>query len=145
MLPVLPVGKPAKFLKTFCNFLTKNLPNTQSGRRTRLLVMFAILIIYSRLIKLNVIVSDFDRTAKEQNAQFMEGDSKCDGYRKKSKHQFWLAIDILILGPEMKPLWKRRDGYDQLGAFWISIGGTWGGTWYDKGKTKFDDCYHFQI
>lgn len=145
MSPVSPKRESAKLLKIFCNSLTKSIPNTRSGRRVRLLVMFAFLLIYSRLIKLNIIVTDFDRTAEEQLVKFKAGNSLCDGVRKKSKHQTWHAIDILILGPQMRERWKRTDGYDKLGAFWISIGGIWGGTWYDEGKTDFDDCYHYQI
>ena len=145
MPSVLSKGKSAKLLKVFCDSLTKPLPDTKSGKRIRLLVMFAFLIIYSRLIKLNVIVTDFDRTAEEQLIKFKAGNSLCDGSRKKSKHQSWHAIDILILGPAMRAQWPRTAGYDRLGAFWISIGGTYGATWYDEGKIKFDDCYHFQI
>ena len=145
MPSVLSKGKSAKFLKIFCNTLIKPIPNTRSGKRIRLLVMFAFLTIYSRLIKLNTIVSDFDRTAKEQNAYYKDGSSNCDGYNKISKHQRWRAIDILILDSQMKPRWKRESGYEDLGAFWTMLGGTWGGTWYDEGKTKFDDCYHFEI
>lgn len=36
------------------------------------------------------------RSAEEQNRLFKQGLSKCDGYEKKSKHQFGISADLYL-------------------------------------------------
>ena len=84
------------------------------------------------------------RTSEDQNAIFKTGNSRCDGYKKKSYHQSGNAIDIIpVLG-----------GYENLEAFerfavlmkseWVKLNTgmelTWGGDW-----KNFVDRPHWQI
>jgi len=96
--------------------------------------------------KINFIVTDFIRTAIEQNKRFKEKKSLCDGYKKISKHQKARAKDLVIIDKKGNPIWEHIPEYDKLGEIWSSIAGkeNWGGTWFKEGKTTFNDIYHFQ-
>lgn len=83
------------------------------------------------------------RTAKLQKKIFLAGHSKCDGRKKKSKHQLGLALDLVpwnnkadwtpSLMPsivfEMKQIAKENDIDLICGADW----------------TDFFDPYHFEV
>lgn len=51
------------------------------------------------------------------------------GHKKRSKHYDRLAIDLNLF-KDGKWLRKTED-HRPLGAFWVSLGGTWGGDWGD--------------
>lgn len=90
------------------------------------------------------IVTDFHRTAGEQNKRFKKGGTLCDGHKKISYHQKRRAKDIVIVDENGTPIWKYIPEYDVLAEIWKALRGRWGGDWYKKGKTTFNDIYHFE-
>ena len=54
----------------------------------------------------------------------------------KSLHKSRLAIDLNIF-KENKLLVQGCDEYEEIGAYWEGIGGTWGG--------RFSDSNHFSL
>jgi len=72
----------------------------------------------------------FHRTTRQQNELYQKGrglfpDKKkivtyCDGYKRRSKHQDWLAVDIVIL-VNGKIRWSHP-GYKLLGKYWTDRG-----------------------
>ena len=112
------------------------------------------------------------RTAEEQHELFKRGASQCDGYKKKSKHQSGLAVDVVgYIGPKIS--WEVSV-YDDIadafkkaanelgvslrwGAAWhISDITAWQGTMKDamndyidlrrgQGKRPFIDAPHFEL
>lgn len=110
--------------------------NTQ--KRIKFLKMFAAFTGMAIASDIDFIVTTFYRTAAEQNERFTEGKSYCDGYSTKSKHQKWLAIDLVVI-EDSQCLWAHVPEYDKLGKIWESLGGTWGGRW-----ASLDDIYHFE-
>lgn len=93
------------------------------------------------------------RNKYEQRELYLEGLSKCDGFRRKSYHQKGLAFDIFIYD-EHGACWDCKDKYKDVsdlmkeefklmreeGLFKNYSTFTWGGDW----KT-FIDLPHFQI
>jgi len=94
--------------------------------------------------KINFIITDFHRTAIQQNKRFNEKKSLCDGHKKISYHQKWRAKDIVIIDKNGNPIWGHTPKYDILGEIWKALDGRWGGDWFKEGKTKFDDVYHME-
>jgi peptidoglycan L-alanyl-D-glutamate endopeptidase CwlK len=106
------------------------------------------------------------RTAEEQNAIYKEGNSSCDGYKKKSNHQRTdengkcLAIDIVpyiagvgydynaygrfgIIGTLMLEAWEELQ---DEGLIPSDLYLHWGGFWTNKKKGKLGwDMAHFEI
>lgn len=106
---------------------------------------FALFTLYAVVIKkVNFIIMDFYRTTAQQNKRFTEGKSLCDGYKKISYHQKWRAKDIVIVDDKGNLIWGHVSEYDILAEIWKALGGRWGGDWFKEGKTKFDDCFHFE-
>jgi len=62
------------------------------------------------------------RSAEEQNRLFKEGKSKCDGYKKISKHQQGLAVDIYFVGLDGK-LTDPKLGWEYWHNIWEGLGG----------------------
>lgn len=86
------------------------------------------------------------RSAEEQNERYKEGLSYCDGYKKISKHQRWLAIDFAIPTDDWSDfIWEPDPQYFIFGEIAEKMGLTWGHRWYEKGRKKFDDVYHIQL
>jgi len=113
--------------------------------------LFSILTFYSRSKNILFITFRFLVTAEEQNKLYQQGRTKpgkiitnCDGYKKVSAHQRGRAKDIVIIDSTGKLIWDHVPEYDILGELWEQTGGKWGGRWFKEGKTKFDDCYHFE-
>lgn len=84
------------------------------------------------------------RTAEDQHILFLKGASKCDGYKRKSKHQLGLAFDIYGY-VDGKPTWDKiiltNIAYHILMvAASMGIKLTWGGNW-----KNFKDMPHFEI
>lgn len=80
----------------------------------------------------------FHRTPEQQREQFAAGNSKCDGKTKRSKHQDWLAMDLVVM-QGWQPNWKHTPEYDTLGRIWKELGGTWGHDVFPG------DIYHFEL
>jgi len=90
------------------------------------------------------------RSAEMQNELFLKGNSKCDGYDKKSYHQTGLAVD-LVPWINKKRSWNRENCLYLAGAFMaycnrMNIPITGGADWNGDGNLKdgWDPC-HFQI
>lgn len=91
------------------------------------------------------IITCFHRTAEDQADRYAQGRTKpgsiatyLDGYKKKSNHQRWLAVDIAIV-EKGRIEWGRTEEYEMLGRIWKeALGGTWGGDW------GLNDIYHFE-
>ena len=70
---------------------------------------------------------------------------KMDGkaWTLKSFHLKGLAIDLVVISLDSRHALWRHEIFDLAGAFWISIGGEWGGEdhWIEK---KHEDRPHFQ-
>jgi hypothetical protein len=87
---------------------------------------------------INLLCFYFYRSAEEQNRLYKEGKSNCDGYKKRSKHQSWLAMDFVIIDDAGKPIWNHTARYELLGEIWERLGGKWGG------RFKSPDVFHFE-
>jgi peptidoglycan L-alanyl-D-glutamate endopeptidase CwlK len=90
------------------------------------------------------------RTAKEQNALYKKGVSKCDGYDKISKHQLGLAVD-LVPWVDGKPTWEAKYAYGLACSFMSfcnerNLPITSGADWNRDGNLKdgWDPC-HMEI
>jgi len=112
---------------------------TKTEKRIRFIQKFSRLTRFAIRQGIQFIITAAFRTAEEQRALYNAGLSKCDGYNKISNHQEWLAYDIAII-KDGKAVWKRTDGYDSLGNFWLAIGGGWDAS----SEGNLDDPYHFE-
>lgn len=156
------MGKRASFyklfLRTLASALTKHLPITTSRNSLRIQfsIKFSLLLLYGFTQGIWLIPTCIYRTAREQNDRYKQGRTapgaictNTDGYRRKSRHQVWRAGDLLVLhwnGRAFTSAWRPRRPYEVLGEFWEKeLDGTWGGYWKERGATKFDDPYHFQL
>ena len=90
------------------------------------------------------------RTAEDQKAIFDEGNSKCDGYDKKSYHQTGDALDVIPVGKEPYNNTRVMNHFaNQMLNVWQTMiieGKTtklmrWGGTFGASGWDK----PHFEI
>jgi len=113
--------------------------------RIKFIHLLGRLLAYISSISADVIITAFYRSSDEQNALYQIGRTKpgkivtnCDGYKKKSKHQLWRAVDLAVVeNGEIK--WDSPV-YDELGEFWDSVGGIWGGNF-----SGLPDKCHFEI
>jgi peptidoglycan L-alanyl-D-glutamate endopeptidase CwlK len=85
------------------------------------------------------------RTAEEQNEIFKAGNSKCDGYDKKSYHQTGMALDVIPVGVDpyantevlnhfakkMFEAWQEMI-YQGAAKGLLYWGGHWGASGWDK-------------
>jgi len=108
---------------------------------------FAFLTVWAWKKGIHIMPICFHRTAEEQAKRYAQGRTQpgkivtnCDGYKKKSKHQNWLAKDIVVMDADNKILWTSPD-YAILGKQWEKQGHVWGGSW----KSPAGDIYHFQL
>ena len=89
------------------------------------------------------------RTPEEQNAIFLDGNSKCDGYKIKSYHQSGNAIDLIPVDKKYKNTRGLNHFANLMLITWqeLLIKGdakglmTWGGTFGSQGWDK----PHFEI
>lgn len=98
--------------------------------------------------------SDFDfgilpngglRTAKQQKELFAKGVTKCDGIKKKSYHQYGMAVD-LVPYIDGNYTWASREAFLSIAktAFqvWAALEDTqglhlhWGGFWKAKDRNR---------
>jgi peptidoglycan L-alanyl-D-glutamate endopeptidase CwlK len=101
-------------------------------------------IIECSIQNIQIMPTAFFMTAEEVRQYFLEGKSEVDGYVKKAKHQFWLAMDFVIV-KDGKLIWTRTPEYVKAGEIAESLGLVWGGRWFAEGKTKFDDIFHVEL
>lgn len=99
----------------------------------------AMLVVWASVKGIKLLPFSFYRTEEEQKKLFDEGKSKCDGYKIKSKHQQWLAIDFVIIKNGV-PIWDYDQDYEILGKIWKSLGGKWGGDF-----RGLQDVFHFEL
>jgi peptidoglycan L-alanyl-D-glutamate endopeptidase CwlK len=116
-----------------------------TANRVRFIELWGQLCAYAAQLNISFIIWTFDRSPQEQNDLYKRGRTmpgpivtNCDGYIKKSAHQHWTAIDIAIVkNGEVE--WADIPEYHDLGDYWESIGGVWGGRW------ALNDIYHFSL
>jgi peptidoglycan L-alanyl-D-glutamate endopeptidase CwlK len=119
---------------------------TNTAKRCQFLQHLALLIQKATLEGIEFIVWTFYRSPADQNFLYQQGRTRpgkiitnCDGTLVRSRHQDWLAVDILII-KDGADQWIRTPEYDRLGEIWESLGGKWGGNF----KSPAGDIFHFQ-
>jgi hypothetical protein len=86
--------------------------------------------------------SSFWRSAEWQNALYRAKLTPCDGYEKKSKHQEWLAADLVIERDGL-PINDPMDAdYDRMGEIVEAEGLYWGGRQVMPNGSR--DAFHVQ-
>ena len=96
----------------------------------------------------------FNRTEDQQADLYAIGRTKeldrkpvtnCDGRLNKSKHQSWLAIDLVIV-IEGLLIWERIEAYELIGKLAQKFGLRWGGDWDSDEiiEPTENDIYHFE-
>lgn len=104
---------------------------------------------------IEVLLFWFHRTEDQQRALYAIGRTielhrkpvtNCDGVIKKSKHQFWLAVDLVIVTAGVLQ-WNRNELYEELGRIAKEEGLRWGGDWDgDEERDPNDfDVFHFEF
>ena len=112
---------------------------TKTTKRILFFQKFATFTQMAHMIGIDFVVTDFYRTAEQQKAKYDAGTSQCDGANKRSAHQDWLAIDVVIIR-NGAACWDRDEDYEKLGAMWKEMfAGIWGGDW-----ASLNDIYHIQ-
>jgi len=119
---------------------------TNTEKRIKFLNMLSRLLGYAQFKNYNFFIFRFHATPQQQNALYQQGRTKpgkivtnCDGYKKKSDHQYWLAVDLVEF-ENGKCNWNFNGAYADLAWYWTQVlGGDWGGNW----DVVFLDIYHF--
>ncbi|RLI53578.1 MAG: hypothetical protein DRP09_15355 [Candidatus Thorarchaeota archaeon] len=62
------------------------------------------------------IIDYVKRSTEEQKRLYKKGLSKCDGVKKKSKHQYGKAIDIYLINEKGRIIWNKEKY-----RFWHSV------------------------
>lgn len=72
--------------------------------------------------------------------------TNCDGVYKISKHQLWLAVDLVIVTAGVLQ-WTRNALYEEIGIIAKEEGLRWGGDWDgDEFRDPNDfDAFHFEF
>jgi hypothetical protein len=113
---------------------------TKTEQRVLFLHNLGHLLTFAESEGINVICTDFDRTDEEQRIFVASGKSQ----KQRSRHQDWLAIDLVVIDEDGDPVWVHHagDSYERLGAFWEKQHRLcrWGGRW----KTLVD-AVHFEM
>jgi hypothetical protein len=73
------------------------------------------------------------RTAEEQNVLYRAGNSECDGYGSKSRHQLGLAVDLIpyvngVYTWEVKHAFKLSGAFEvfcTMKGFELTVGSDW--------------------
>ena len=94
------------------------------------------------------------RSQSEQYQLFLDGESKCDGVSKLSKHQSGDAVDIIAYVPSVGGYTYERDYYLMLAGHILATAKRlgyefrWGGDWDSDNDLKdqtFNDLCHFEL
>lgn len=118
---------------------------TKMERQAAFLFKWLALVVLANIKSIPLVCRRFYSTADEQRKLYDQKKSNCDGYTKISKHQLWLAVDLYILTDNGQDIIFDDPRYKTLGELAGKLGLTWGGQWYEEGKTKFNDLYHFEL
>jgi len=90
---------------------------------------------------IEVAVYWWKRTTEQQQALYAIGRTvelekrtvtDCDGIKKRSKHQDWLAGDLCIIDPGPFWVWEKDSRYETLGKIAKDLELTHGGDWGDN-------------
>ena len=124
-------------------------------KRVLFFLRICLLVTTAKLLhNINVRPFWFNRTEDQQAGLYDIGRTKelerrpvtnFDGFIKKSKHQFWLAIDLVIV-IEGLLIWERIEAYELLGKLAQKFGLRWGGDWDSDEiiEPTENDIYHFE-
>ena len=104
---------------------------------------------------IEVLLFWFHRTDDQQKSLYAIGRTielhrkpvtNCDGVIKKSKHQIWEAVDLVIVCAGVL-IWTRIPEYEEMGRIAKEEGLRWGGDWDgDEVRDPNDfDIYHFEF
>jgi len=106
---------------------------SRTQRRVKFIQDISALILIAEKIGIKVMPFCYHRTQKQQEILRKRGVS----WVKRSKHQDWLAMDLVVL-ENGRPIWTQDFKYRVLGYIWEEMGHTWGGSW------KKTDVFHFE-
>lgn len=123
---------------------------TRWGKRHLHLVMIGQLVKEAiSLYNIVLVCFYYHRSDEVQHKLFIQGRSRCDGIKKPSKHQAWLAHDLCIVDEKGRwvgfgdiPLTSQEtEEYKFLGHIWESYHSQnrWGGNF-----DSIHDVFHFQ-
>jgi len=90
------------------------------------------------------------RSAEEQNRLFKKGVSGCDGYKKKSRHQYGKAMDIYLVKTRKDGSvyidynWTDREKALKWHIRWQELGGKKMITFTNRLGHKIEDRCHFE-
>ena len=124
-------------------------------KRITFFFKLCLLVVILKIRKIRVMIFWLHRTVDQQGKLYQIGrhtelDRKpvtnCDGVTKRSKHQDWLAADLVIVIAHT-PVWNRIDQYKTLGKLAKMVGLRWGGDWDgDEIRDPNDfDIYHVEF
>jgi len=98
---------------------------TKLERRRLFAYRLSTLLVLLAQYNIPVVIFSFYRTAAEQKKLYDEGKSKCDGTKKRSRHQDWLAADLGILNVEGTDINWSDPRYARLGELAGQCGLSW--------------------
>ncbi len=109
--------------------------------RAQFLYNLGLLLVWCESKDISLICFTFYRSPEQQKIEYDAGRSRV----LHGKHQDWLAIDLALWDDLDKDgrvdkdeiRWKNDPRYLQMGEYWESLGGTWGGRWKNP-----HDPYH---
>ncbi len=90
------------------------------------------------------------RSAEEQKRLFQEGVSGCDGYIKRSKHQFGKAMDIYLVklnskgDPYVDYNWTQEEKALKWHKRWVELGGRRMIVFKNRLGKQIEDRCHFE-
>ena len=128
-----------------CVWIRNLIVMTLRQRQTKFWLMIAQLIFKGHILQTPFFISEWGRSLAQQKLNVAKKLSKT----MKSKHLDGLAVDIIFLSDvdDDGVVNFSPDKYRELGEYWESIGGEWGGRYGDDPDTKKIegwDSGHFQ-
>jgi len=121
---------------------------TNTETRVQFFLKLCQLVLWAESSGIRLMVYWYHRTEAQQFELYQKGRTlsgrivtNCDGYKKKSLHQRWRAVDLVIIGEDGTLIWEASARYALLGERWKSLGGKWGGDF----KTPPVDLGHFEF
>jgi len=123
---------------------------SKTERRVNFFKAISFLIVWAHRRGISIMPICFYRSTEEQNKLYQKGRglfpdktkivTNCDGHEKRSCHQDWIAMDVVIIEND-KIVWVSPK-YDILGNEWRRRGHIWGGDFKGLGSR---DIYHYQL
>jgi D-alanyl-D-alanine dipeptidase len=111
---------------------------TLSDKQCQFAGMVGRLLVYAASLAIRAKVTTWFRSLAEQQALLARKATRT----LLSKHRDGLAVDLAIIDRDGKYL-TDSPLYQQLGEYWESIGGTWGGRWktlHDRDHFEFKEA-----